>query len=209
MAKLQAPLLAVRRHRREYFRRLTPRIAPAETRAMIEHELAILWSIEDSPRGSVPMWRTLTSLAKAFTRSDYVQTVHPERQRFLGVLQRLIGEEKVYRFRYRRRDIRVNDILLTDHGLQQLYCLRGIAPPDKWAAKPRQQQGPTLDEFLAAPEYYKVPDKWSALSAGEAGGIVNVATVDLLPQPTSVPTPEPINQLIRQRVARPAPCFIV
>jgi hypothetical protein len=185
VAKLQAPLLAQRQRRREYFQRLTPKITSAQTRSLVEHELALLWTIEDSPRGSVPMWGTLTDLARAFTRSGYVQTVHPERQRFLAVLQRLIREKKIYRFRYRRRKIRVNDILLTESGQQHLYFLRGLAPPERWATKPRPREGPTLGDFLAAPQYFKFPDKWPALPAGEAEAIMKVDTTDLVPRPNA------------------------
>ena len=152
VAKLQAPLWAKRKLCREYFQRMTPRISPVQTKSFIEHELAILWSIQDSPRGSVPMWRTLTSLARTFTRSGWVRTVHPERQKFLAVLQRLIAEKKVYRFRYRRRKISVNDILLTEAGQQRLYYLRGVEPPDRWATKPCPQKGPGLEDFLARPQ---------------------------------------------------------
>ena len=207
VARLQAPLQTLRRCRREYFQRLTPRITPAATRPMVEHELAILWTIADSPGGSVSMWPSLTNLAKTFTRSNYVQKVHPERQRFLAVLQRLIHEKKVHRFRYRRPHIRVNDILLTERGRQHLYYLRGIEPPDRWATKPCPQTGPTLDDFLAAPEYFEFPDKGPAWSASAAEAIMKVNTDDLLPRPAPVPAPVAFDPAIRQYLERPVRLF--
>jgi hypothetical protein len=155
---------------------------------MVEHELAILWSIAASPGGITPMWGLLTGLAQTFARSGYVQIVHPQRQKFLTVLQRLIKAKMVLRFRFRRWNARKNDLLLSELGLQRLYFLRGVQPPDRWATEARPQQGPSLEQFLESPQDFAFPDTWPALPASSGiDASTKVAALD--PQPGPPPAP--------------------
>lgn len=186
--KIKAPLVAQRQRRREYFQRLTPRIKASATTSMVERELAILWSIGTSPGGFAPMWGTLTRLARTFARTGYVQAVHPERQKFLAVLQRLITAKMVLRFRCRRWNSRKNDLFLSELGLQRLYFLRGIQPPDRWATEARPQQGPSLEQFLESPQDFTFPDTWPALPASSGiDASTKVAALDPLPSPPPAP----------------------
>ena len=153
VAKLQAPLQAQRRRRREYFRRLTPRIKASETTSMVERELAVLWSIESGP---TPLWGTLTRLARTFARSNYVQAVHPERRRLLAVVERLRKEGMVARFRCRRWNSRTNDLFLSELGSRRLHQLRGTTPVPWWDTRARPSDGPSLDDYLQSPETFLV-----------------------------------------------------
>jgi hypothetical protein len=149
--RYKAPLLAQRRYRRAYFRSITPKVKPGDTIGMVVKELAVLWAADYHPDGPAKLWPTLTRLARVFAGTHYVRAVHAERRLLLAVLQRLLNEGKVMRHR------RTNTLHLLPDGVERLYALRGIKPWEK--GDPLVvPAGPSLDDLLASPESFPIPD---------------------------------------------------
>jgi hypothetical protein len=193
VAKLQAPLQAQRRRRREYFQRITPKVTAAQTRPMIELELAILWAVDDAPGGVAKMWPTMTRLAKVFSHSTDIRKVHAERRLLLAVVERLRKGEMVARFRCRRWNGRANDLLLSELGSRRLHQLRGTAPVPWWDARARPSDGPSLDDFLQSPETFLVDEHGYYRHLVAPPGTAATTAAAPPPGPPPSPPPEVIN----------------
>jgi len=150
VAKFKAPLIAQRQRRLAYFRSITPKVMPTDTDGMTLEELALLWSADYNPEGPVKLWSTLTRLARIFAGTGYVRAVHAERRRLLALLQRLINEGKVMRYR------RSNTIHLLPAGVERLYALRGVVPPGPGEPL-RRPAGPGIEDLLFSLSSFPIP----------------------------------------------------